>query len=386
MKMFADFLARTRRVRLITGLLLLLGVVASLTVAATVPIPRIAVDTVSDGVVSGHGWNLPAGATFNIRMGVMGSRAENGPVVGTATVAADGTVTYSVSVPDSLKDQRQIAIRLDGYLNYYSFAWFWNPVAAAPAAGAENENGEATEEGAAEGQAESAGYVGYPTFAIAAVDGAAHTVTINGRNFPPNQTFTFRINGMWTQGYNGEVIGTLASGQGGDVTETFNVPEGFHGYSRLAIRADSPAGYYAYNWFWTGSAAPAVAAPPTGSGSSGAATGTGGQPAVGTPATTAPAAPAAAYPTFAIASVARGATVTIVTRNLPANMDFTVIMGDFGTRGLSGYQVASFNSGDGGTQTLTFSIPSALAANNRVAIRLQGVGNPYYAFNWFWNN
>ncbi|MCB0029237.1 MAG: hypothetical protein KDE28_15085, partial [Anaerolineales bacterium] len=329
-----QFLSRRRRQALLCCLTLVLVAAAGLTVAASVPIPQTRVQSVTDGTVSGQGWDFPAGATFNIRLGVMGSRGADGIVVGTTTVNADGTVAYSVPIPAEMSGQRQIAIRLDGYQNYYSYAWFWNPVPATDTG---------TKPPEESGQGGIPGYTGYPTFNIAAADAAAHTVTINGHNFPPNQAFTFRINSMGTRGVNGAVVGTLDSGAGGDVTATFSLPADWHGYSQLAIRADSAAGYFAYNWFWTGVAAPVVVAPaPAGNSTAG----TGGQPAGSGPATAGPAtagpataAPAAIYPTFSVASVARGATVTIVTRNLPADTDFTVIMGDFGTQGLRGYQV-----------------------------------------------
>ena len=171
-------------------------------------------------------------------------------------------------------------------------------------------------------------------------------------------------------------------------TATFALPADWHGFSRLAIRADSAAGYYAYNWFWTGVAAPAVAAP-AGSGN----TGTGGQPTSSGPATSGPAtagpataSPAAAYPTFSIVAwpkARRSPSSPVTCRPIWTSPSLWVNLALGGWRG---YQVAAFNSGEGGSQTLTFTIPAALVNNNRIAIRLQGVGNPYYAFNWFWNS
>lgn len=80
----------------------------------------------------------------------------------------------------------------------------------------------------------------------------------------------------------------------------------------------------------------------------------------------------------------RDSTVTIKAYNVPANYEFKVLMGKMWTRGIGGIQVATLNSGAGGTLTATYNIPAELAGSERISIRLQG--NYYYAYNWFWNN
>ncbi len=30
----------------------------------------------------------------------------------------------------------------------------------------------------------------------------------------------------------------------------YTIPASLHGLDRIAIRMDSPEGYYSYNWFW----------------------------------------------------------------------------------------------------------------------------------------
>jgi hypothetical protein len=59
-------------------------------------------------------------------------------------------------------------------------------------------------------------------------------------------------------------------------------------------------------------------------------------------------------------------------------------MGKMWTGGINGIEVTSFNSGEGGTLTATYTIPADLAGQERIAIRLQG--DYWYAYNWFWNN
>jgi hypothetical protein len=93
------------------------------------------------------------------------------------------------------------------------------------------------------------------------------------------------------------------------------------------------------------------------------------------------------YPTFWIRSVVRNSTVTIVTNNLPASDRFIVLMGPYGSLGIGGVPVTTFNTGPGGTQTFSFDIPGCFYGAQRIAIRIQSVtGSGFYAFNWFWNN
>lgn len=91
-------------------------------------------------------------------------------------------------------------------------------------------------------------------------------------------------------------------------------------------------------------------------------------------------------PTISIVSVDPGKTVTIRTRNFPANYQFTVRMGAMFTQGIGGEIVDTFNSGAGGVMDLTFEIPAAFANADRVAIRTHtGHVNPFYSYNWFHN-
>lgn len=93
------------------------------------------------------------------------------------------------------------------------------------------------------------------------------------------------------------------------------------------------------------------------------------------------------YPTFFVNSVVRNGTVTVTAYNLPASDTFQVRMGYYGTLGIHGIPVATFPTGSGGTQTMTFSIPPELYNCFQIAIRMQSVqGSGFYAYNWFYNN
>jgi hypothetical protein len=92
-------------------------------------------------------------------------------------------------------------------------------------------------------------------------------------------------------------------------------------------------------------------------------------------------------PTFSIVSVVTDETVTIQTYNFPANDTFEVLMGEIGTKGVRGVQVATTNSGAGGSFRETYTIPAALHGEYQIAIRLQSSsGSGYFAYNWFFND
>lgn len=189
------------------------------------------------------------------------------------------------------------------------------------------------------------------------------SVTIKTYNFPANDNFNVMMNYYGTAGVNGIVVGSYASGNGASKVVSYAIPNQLKGQYKIAIRLQSPtSGYFAYNWFYNN----------TGGTSSGSGTGGGGVPAY------------PGYPYFFIHSVVRNSTVTIQAYNYPPNTKFDVLMGPYGTQGVNGYYVTSFNSGAGGTFTKTFPIPPELYGAQRIAIRTQSP--VYYAYNWFWNN
>ncbi len=200
-----------------------------------------------------------------------------------------------------------------------------------------------------------------PTFSIVSVDKDV-SVTIKTANFPANQTFTVRMGVFGTLGVGGTVVGTTDSGSGGSFEATYDIPLSLQGAGRIAIRMDSPQGFFSFNWFANNTSAVTATPAPT----------------------TTPAPGFHGIPTFSIVSVDEGTSVTIQTNNFPANKDFTVRIGKIGTKGIGGEVVATINSGDGGVFEETFDIPEDLASNSRLAIRMDAPGG-FFAFNWFWN-
>jgi hypothetical protein len=189
------------------------------------------------------------------------------------------------------------------------------------------------------------------------------SVTISGVNFPAGQTFTVRMGAYGTLGIGGTVVGTKAASSGSSFTATYTIPASLVGASKIAIRLDSPGGYYAYNWFFNAPstvptpAVPVLTPPP----------GYGG------------------FPSFSISSVVQGVSVTVLTSNFPAGQTFTIRMGEYGSYGAGGIVVGTTDSGSGGSLTKTYPIPAALADRAKIAIRMDcPLG--YYSYNWFYNN
>jgi len=202
-----------------------------------------------------------------------------------------------------------------------------------------------------------------PTFSISSVVKDT-SVTIYTYNFPANDTFDVLMNTMGTRGVGGIKVDTVSSGSGGSFSDTYSIPASLQGEYQIAIRLQSKtgSGYFAYNWFYNNPSG-------TNSGGSGSSSGYTG------------------IPTFSISSVVADSTVTIVTKNFPANDTFKVLMNYMGTRGVNGIKVASVDSGSGGSFTATYNIPAELKGQYQIAIRLQSTtGSGYFAYNWFYNN
>ncbi|MCJ7696668.1 MAG: hypothetical protein MUO40_14755 [Anaerolineaceae bacterium] len=196
-----------------------------------------------------------------------------------------------------------------------------------------------------------------PTFGIVTVE-KDKNVTIYTKNFPADKTFKVLMGEYGTKGVGGIEVTTINSGTGGSFYGTFLIPPSLYGRAQIAIRlqgVDTP--YYAYNWFYNN----------TQGGSDGGIPGYTG------------------IPTFIIESVIVDTSVTIKTNNFPENLNFIVLMGAYGTKGIGGVLISTINSGAGGSFTETFNVPAIFLGDQRIAIRLESTSG-YYAYNWFYNN
>ena len=285
--------------------------------------------------------NFPANTDFTVRMGAYGTLGIGGIAVATLNSGTGGAFSATFSIPASLVGSQQIAIRLESANGYYAYNWFYNntsPATPIP------------------------GYSGIPTFSITSVE-ADKKVTVQTSNLPPSQEFTVRMGAYGSYGIGGVAVATFNSGTGGSQSITFDIPASLAGSTKIAIRMDCPAGYYGYNWFWNNTTTTTL------------------EPV------TPPADGYSGFPTFSITDVVADDTVTIAAANLPKDQDFIVRMGAYGTYGVGGVEVATFNSGDGGAASMTFDIPASLAGSYQIAIRMDSTsGSGLNAYNWFFNN
>lgn len=94
----------------------------------------------------------------------------------------------------------------------------------------------------------------------------------------------------------------------------------------------------------------------------------------------------AAYPSFTISEVKKDESVTILTQDMPKSLDWKVLMGEYNTKAVNGIEVATFNSGAGGSMSATFNIPADLKGRAMISIRIESLTGGYYYYNWFWND
>jgi surface antigen len=312
--------------------------------AAQWTVPTFSIVSVeTDSTVTIHTYNFPADTTFTVRMGEFGTLAIGGTVVGSTDSGSGGSFKATYDIPDWLKGEAKIAIRMDATSGgWYAYNWFNNNTSSGPL------------------PTPVPGYTGIPTFSIQNVD-KDNSVTIKTYNFPADTTFTVRMGKYGTLGIGGTVVGSTDSGSGGSFKATYDIPDELKGKARIAIRMKATSGgYFAYNWFWNNTSNVTPGPTPT---------------------------PGSVYtgiPTFSIQSVVRDNTVTIETNNFPSNETFTVRMGAFGTAGIGGTVVGTTDSGSGGSFTATYDIPSGLQGASQIAIWMDGPSG-YFAYNWFWN-
>lgn len=87
-----------------------------------------------------------------------------------------------------------------------------------------------------------------PTISILSVV-QDNKVTIQAHDYSANTDFDVRMGEIGTLGINGVLVGTINSGRGDSFTSTFDIPQKLYGQDKIAIRLESKAGYYSYNWF-----------------------------------------------------------------------------------------------------------------------------------------
>lgn len=182
--------------------------------------------------------NFPVSTTFDVLMGKIGTRGVGGTKVGTLESGAGGSLTATFDIPDALKNEYQVAIRLESKNAYYAYNWFYNNTDAKP------------------GGTSNIPPNLIPTISIYSV-ARDSKVTIKTTNYPANDKFDVYMGAYGTKGIGGIKAGTLETGTGGTLTATFDIPTALKSSYQIAIRLQSAtSGYFSYNWFYNNTFAP----------------------------------------------------------------------------------------------------------------------------------
>ncbi len=188
--------------------------------------------------------NLPPQDVLQIHMNYYGTQGLEGKYVGTVVTDEGGSMRRTIKIPNLFHGESRIDIRVDSNISgYAAWNWFYNDYTvsyySAPYPSST----------ASYTTSSYSGFSDYPTTTIlSGVSG--ESVTLQGHNFPANDTFEVRMNVFGTKGINGILVETMNTGEGGEFTATFDIPEELQDEARIAIRLESPtSGYYAFDWF-----------------------------------------------------------------------------------------------------------------------------------------
>jgi hypothetical protein len=183
--------------------------------------------------------NFPPNQQFRVTMGQLGSEGIGGIAVATTNSGEAGAFTETYNIPAELHGREQIAVRLESPIGIFAHNWFFNaPFVARPGIGGP----------VIPALTAPTFFTGIPAIRIVHL-APGQSVTIKTDNFPPNQEFVVRMGHADTLGIGGTVITSTYSGAGGVFQATYPIPADLRSLDRLAIRLESPQGFFAYFWF-----------------------------------------------------------------------------------------------------------------------------------------
>lgn len=363
-------------VQLLTALMLLVVlVIPSIHTVNAGAIPTFdVISIVTDEKVTIKTYNFPANREFTARMGEFGTLGVGGIEVGKVSSGSGGSFEATFNIPSELRGRYRIAIRLESGI-YYSYNFFINdkngtdPYQTSKTKTPTTTPSKTATPGPSPTPGSSSGYTGYPTTTVLKVV-EDESVTLKTFNFPKNTDFVVRIGEYGTKGVNGTQVATFNSANNVSFEATYNIPAGLKDRDRLSIRIESTSGYYyAYDWFYNKT---------TSSPYAGSDYGTGGPVSTTTSGTS-------GIPTTTVLKVVKNESVTLKTFNFPKNTDYVVRVGEYGTKGVNGVQVATLKTSDSSSFEVTYNIPASLKDRERLSIRIESTSGYYYAYDWFYN-
>ena len=210
------------------------------------------------------------------------------------------------------------------------------------------------------------------------------TVTLNAYNFKADDELLVTIGLAGTYGIGGISVGVQETGETGNFTATYPIPQEFQGQYTLSIRLESyNSQHYAFDWFnndsgfsvpdttaqtstTSGTTTPAVAATPIPSNN-----------VIKIP---------GVYPSFAIGAITPNSEIQIIPANFTGNDIYVVTMGPFGSYGKNGFVSTTLTTDANGVlSATTVPIPVGAHIYDTIHVRLESPLSGYYAYNFFTN-
>ena len=275
---------------------------------------------------------FPANTDVTVRMGQYGTKAASGTIAGTAVTASNGTLKGTYTIPDALKSQAKIALRVETTAKPSQFAynWFAN-VTTSP-----------TSTSSAPTSTTSTGNI-----VITDVN-EDKDVTFKAAGAPAGAKLAVWFDWETSSGaLKGQQSGTVKVGSDGTILATVKIPPAAKDRPSLRLRLQGLSGssYLIYKWFTNADIA-------TSGGSSSGSTG--------------------GLPYIVVTAVSKDNTVTIKAYKFPQG-EYVVRMDSGGSSAKNGIKVDTIEIKENKTYSATFDIPDDLAGEDTITIRIQSV-------------
>lgn len=193
---------------------------------------------------------------------------------------------------------------------------------------------------------------------------ADESVTIRGKDFPADRTWTVRMDKAGNMGIDGIVVAESKIEKGGSFEATYRIPAELKGAKTIAIRMESTTGgWWVTNWFNNRTSASQPTATPT------------SQPGVPV---------SGSKPSIRFVGIKANDSVVVEASNFPLNTRIKVRVGPFETFFRDFVVMDYVNSGANKTFQFTIKLPEVVKGKNMITVRLDADGGNY-AYNAFKN-
>lgn len=223
---------------LITFLMLL--IIVTPTQAATYPTIAIA-SVVEDESVTISTNLFPKNELYYVYMGLRGTMGINGTLVTKLYTGDGGTFKAKFYIPEELKGEEIISIRLESQDSpYYCYNWFYNVTAASSSTNTTTTT------------TTSSTYLpnDFPTFTILEVV-KGESVKVETKYFPTNDMFGVYMKDGVSTAKTWYYVAGLNSGDGGSFEATFTIPTELQWKEKIAIKFyNLDEAYITYNLFY----------------------------------------------------------------------------------------------------------------------------------------